>query len=247
MALALLAMKPDVRALLSGTLMKSVRAVQAFALPESDQAEIMLKERKIYALQLGAYDDGERAKREQNRLFEAGLPTIIWQKEQMRLICSAALLRSGVDVRAAKGQEAWVIEQNLGEVQLRIQCGAAQLDEVRTLLLTPDALLNAVCAGDALDGLLERTRMAAQNAMGMYPDVPIYDQLAQSLANWCDLMERVRDTAGEETARHYASATLAILCDELRQALTAAGNQSEASTASAQRTPSTAADVMPPA
>ena len=58
-------------------------------------------------------------------------------------------------------------------------------------------------------------------------------------------VEKTMAEQNEADARSYAAITICMLCRELRLALE--GQASAASTASAQRTPSTAADVMPPA
>ena len=245
--LALMAMTPAVRGLLASALMRSVYAVQAFALPQGAQAEVTLREMKVYAVQLGAYDNGERAKRELERLLDTGVPAVIWQKEQMRLICSAAPSRTQLDVSAAQGQDAWVIEQTLPDVRLRVEAGADELEQVRTLLMMPDTLFRALCGGEPLDELLAQAKPPALEAKASHPEVPVYAQLAQSLINWCDLIQQIRGRVGDVTARHYASATLALLCDELRQALLAEDAQRSARMASAVWMPSTAADMMPPA
>ena len=115
---------------------------------------------------------------------------------------------------------------------------------MRTLLLLPDELLSALSGEEVLTGLLERTRSQAVAALHAHPEHELYTQLAQSLCNWCALIEGTLETQGEAAARSYARVTVCTLCYELRRTLIA---QSEESTASAQRTPSTAAEVMPPA
>ena len=79
-----------------------------------------------------------------------------------------------------------------------------------------------------------------------HPESALYTQLAQSLVNWCTLMEQTRQETDEAAARRYAAVTICTLCRELRIVI---ANQpaSAQSTASAQRMPSTAAEVMPPA
>ena len=54
-------------------------------------------------------------------------------------------------------------------------------------------------------------------------------------------MEKTLAQTDEAEARSYGAVSMCMLCRELRQALSASN------TVSAQRTPSTAADVMPPA
>ena len=112
---------------------------------------------------------------------------------------------------------------------------------------TADQSWSAKMGDESLPELLQKTREQAQTAKAEHPNHLLYTQLAQSLLNWCDLLEGVMQDQGESIARNYARATMCVLCFELRKALLDEGIQSEASTASAQRTPSTAADVMPPA
>lgn len=250
MAVALLcaaAMTPPLRAHIAGWLRRGMNAAAAFAPGHEAQAEVTLPKKQVYALQLGAYDSGERAQSEMQRLTQAGVPCVIWQREQMRIVCDAALTRDGLSAAAAQGQEAYTVQETLAEVVLRVSADSAQVEAVQALISLPDSLLEAIGKGEELGTLLERTRVQAQAALTAHPDHALYTQLAQSLVNWCQLIEQTREARGEEIARSYAGVTICTLCYELRQALLADAAQSEAMTASAQRTPSTAADVMPPA
>ena len=56
-------------------------------------------------------------------------------------------------------------------------------------------------------------------AAGSHPDHALYTQLAQSLANWCALMEKTMQETDERSARSYAAVTMCTLCRELRLAL----------------------------
>ncbi|MCI7735954.1 MAG: hypothetical protein MSL26_02235, partial [Clostridiales bacterium] len=49
-------------------------AVQTFAGSTPEEAELTLPEIKIWALQLGVFDSGERAAQEQKRLLAQGIP-----------------------------------------------------------------------------------------------------------------------------------------------------------------------------
>ena len=226
------------------TWMRSGVAAVSAALPRSSEAQLTLPELRVYALQLGVYDSGERAQAEMQRLTEGGVPCVIWQREQMRIVCDAALSRDALDVRTVQAIEAYAIAETLPEVVLRVEADSAALEGVRTLLLLPDELLGALAGDEPLTALLERTRAQAEAALAAHPEHVLYTQLAQSLCNWCALIEGTRSVQGETVARGYARATVCTLCYELRRTLIA---QSEESTVSAQRTPSTAAEVMPPA
>ena len=241
--LALAAMAPQLRGKLTAWARSGVQAVSS-RLPRNGEAQVTLPERQVFALQLGVYDSGERAQSEQQRLMAAGVPCVIWQREQMRIVCDAALSRDALDVRTVQALEAYAIAETLPEVVLRVEADSAALEGVRTLLLLPDELLGALAGDEPLTALLEGTRAQAEAALAAHPEHALYTQLAQSLCNWCALIEGTRSVQGETVARGYARATVCTLCYELRRTLIA---QSEASTASAQRTPSTAADVMPPA
>lgn len=240
--LCVAAMAPQLRTHIIVWLRGGVDTVAAaFA---SAQAEVTLPKRQVYAIQLGVYDSGERAQSEMQRLTEAGVPCVIWQREQMRIVCDASTARDGLQTAAAQGQEAYVVQETLGEVALRVSADGARMGETRALITLPDELLTALSEKkEALPDLIARTRTQATAALTAHPEHALYTQLAQSLVNWCQLIERTREERGEEVARSYAGVTICTLCYELRQALL----QSAASTASAQRTPSTAADVMPPA
>ena len=100
---------------------------------------------------------------------------------------------------------------------------------------------------DSLETLIGHAKEQAAAALSMQPEHELYAQLAQSIDGWCTLMEDAMKTYGESGAISYARVTMCTLCRELRKELLNEAAQSEASTASAQRTPSTAAEVMPPA
>ena len=241
--LGVLAMAPGLRAHLSGML----KAAQVLKQEES-QAEITLPAMTVYALQLGAYDNGEHAQAHQTRLQQSGIPCAIWQREQMRLVCDAAIARSSLDVKSAMGEEAWVVADALDEVTLRIRTESTHIAAAHTLLTLPDRLFEALGRGEReLTMLIEETRETAQAAVHAHEENLLYTQLAQSLINWCALMEHAIEAYPKENAMAYARVTMCTLCSELRRVLTAQGGQSEESSASAQRTPSTAAEVMPPA
>lgn len=239
-----MAMTPQLRAQLLAWLRSGVKAVAAAALVRQESAQVCLPAMRVYALQLGAYENGERAKEEMQRLHAQGVPCVILQREKMRIVCAVGSKRAALDQVAAKAQEAYVIEDALGEVTLEIHADASRIDAVRHLLTLPDALLGALEGEEPLADILARTLETAQAAKRSYADHALAAQLAQSLENWCALIQGMM-TEREDDARAYAGAAMYTLCEALRQA--ALHTQSAPSTASAQRTPSTAAEVMPPA
>lgn len=242
-SLGALGASPGARAGIALALRGGVRSAQAvFAGGAMQTQELTLPERRVWALQLGVYDNGERAQAEQERLSAAGMPCVIWQGERMRIVCAAAPKEAQLD--ADVGMETYAIEDAWAEVSLRVS--GAQAQRAAALLALPDELFLALAAPEEeqpLSGVLERARQAARFAAG--GESELCAQLTQSLGNWCELIEDARAQWGEQTARRYASLTMATLCRELRTVLLA--QASAASTASAQRTPSTAADVIPPA
>ena len=211
-------------------------SVQVFSSGRGAQEEICLRAISVHALQLGVFDNRERALSETARLEQLGVRCMIWQKEKMRLISDVALERSGLDMRTAGGQEAYAINESLKEVRLTIGAGAEDIGAVRMLLLLPDETLQRLLGGAPVAGETARIRPLAEAARTAHPEHALYTGLAANLISWCDMMDAL-----DEQAHGYAEASMFALCRGLRQALMTA------STASAQRTPSTAADVMPPA
>lgn len=186
----------------------------------AQQAELTLPEREIYALQLAVFDSGERAASEARRLQAKGVRCIVWQREKMRIVSSVALSREALDLNTAKGEEAYVIRDTMEEVPLRLSCGTAEMAQVQTLLETPDSVLMRLLANDeALEGILADTAAIAGQAAGSHTENALYTQLAQSLVNWCALMEKTMTETDEKSARSYAAVTMCTLCRELRLAL----------------------------
>ena len=243
LALAALAMTPGLRQSIAQLARQGASAVAAMAARQ----EVELPSVTVYALQLGVYDNGEHALAQQKRLTAEGTPCVIWQREQMRLICDTASDRALLSADAAKGQEAWIITEELPRIVLRVGAGAQEIEAIRALLTLPDALFAQLCGHAPLGTLVENAREQARAGLQAHPEHALYAQLAGSLDGWCTLMEETVQRMGETASRSYARATMHTLCYELRQALLQQADQSAASTASAQRTPSTAAEVMPPA
>lgn len=232
---------------LAGMMRQSEKLAQAFAGGQSAEVELTLPETAVYALQLGVFDSGERAASETQRLERDGVRCMVFQREKMRIISSVALSRDALDFDGAKGHEAYVIGDTLPEVSVRVTAAANALEDVCALLSLPDRLLAELLnvQGDTLAALLQNTKASAQPAQHAHLENELYTQLAQSLMNWCSLMEQVSGELTQQQARSYAQVTIYALCYELRAAINC--QMSAESTASAQRTPSTAADVMPPA
>jgi len=211
-------------------------SVQTFSAGTGAQEELSLAEISVHALQLGVFDSAERAKSEAARLEQLGIRCMIWQKERLRLVADVALDRAGLDWKTAGGQEAYAITETLEAVRLRITADAGDIQSAKALLLLPDETLNRLLRGASVGEETARIRQQAEAAKTAHPGNTLYTGLAAGLLSWCDMM----DALGAQ-AHGYAEASMFALCRGLRQALI------EASTASAQRTPSTAADVMPPA
>ena len=238
--LACAAMSPQLREKIS-TLSGNVGAFG------SSHDELTLGELEVYALQLAVFDSGERAADEARRLTELGICCVIWQREKMRIVADVAFSRGALRNTAAQGQEAYVIREVLPKVSLRLTADTVDLPAALALLELPDRVLEQILDGNApLDQIAAQIEPLAAQALKAHPENTLYTQLAQSLLNWCALMEKSRTELTDELARSYAAVTMCTLCRELRMALESQ-TVSDASTASAQRTPSTAADVMPPA
>ena len=246
-ALGAMAASPGAREGIGGALRLGVRSAQAvFAGNALGQREVTLPAMRVCALQLGVYDSGERAQAEQERLTAAGMPCIIWQGERMRIVCAAAPEENLLD--ADVGMETYVIWDDWATVSLRVSGADEDAQQAAALLTLPDALFLALAQPQEkqpLEDAVRRAREAAQPQLTAHQENALYTQLAQSLVNWGALIEQTQQELGDETARRYALLTMATLCRELRTVLLS--QASESSTASAQRTPSTAADVIPPA
>lgn len=223
--LAALGMAPPLRAKIESAGRQGIQAMQAFAAREEAQAELTLPGREVYALQVGAFDSGERAEQERSRLAQQGLPCIIWQREQMRLICCAAATREALDMVSAKGKDAYVVADSWPQVRLCLRAGQADVEEALALLMLPDGLFGRLQSGEALGTLVDEAREKAKRALDTHPENVLYSELAQSLQNWCSLMEETASTQSEATARAYATATMCTLCRELRVALNAQASE----------------------
>ena len=244
--LCALAMSQQLKDRVSSLMESGVSAVGAFGDVRADTVELALEEIEVYALQLGVYDSGERALSEQQRLFSQGVPCVIWQRDKMRLICSVATSREALDLAAAGGNEAYIVRDTLPQVHLRLSCAAGECSDAAAFVSLPDELLFELLSSErrSLETILSETRWQAQKALEAHPENALYTGLAQSLLDWCGAAEAA---ANQPTARCYAAVMLCTLCREWRNALLNDYSLSAESTASAQRTPSTAADVMPPA
>lgn len=234
--LAMPAFSPQIR-LMAADLAQSV---QAFS--QDAQIEMALPAYDVYALQLAVFDNGERAAAELSRLRSEGVRCVIWQKERMRIVVSTAFSRDALDMGAAKGYEAYVIRDTLPAVSLRLSAQASDVERAKRLIEMPDNVLKALLEGYRTPrDIVSQVRALVSDEIDAHPENLFYTRLAQNLADWCDVMDNTLKDTDEAAARSFGAASMCALCRQLRQAL------SEPSTASAQRTPSTAADVMPPA
>jgi len=221
-----------------------VRAVRTFSSVQEVFTDVVLEKMEVYALQLGVFDSAERARSEQQRLSAAGVPCIVWQRDKLRIICAVASEKGALDPSCAAGNEAYIVRDTLSEVRLRVNRALGSSEE--QMIRMPDALLGELLRSDGqqLDVLIASARASAQKAITEHPENPLYTHLAQSLLDWCSLMDMQPKNAQR---RNYAAVTMCTLCREWRTELLTDYALSAESTASAQRTPSTAADVMPPA
>lgn len=211
------AMSPGLRRALSLALEQGAQAAQAFG--RSEQAVLTLPEREVFALQLGVFDNGERAASEAERLQRQGVRCVLWQREKMRIISSVAPSRQALEMSSAKENEAYVIRDVLPEVAMRVEAGSGEIAEVQALLALPDSALTSLLEGsDSLSALIAQTKEAARAAQNAHPENALYTQLAQSLSDWCALMEQAQQEDGE-AARSYAAVTMHLLCYELRLAI----------------------------
>ena len=62
-------------------------------------------------------------------------------------------------------------------------------------------------------------RETAARALTAHPQSAVYTQLAQSLVNWCALMEQTMQAQTQTAAAAYARVTMYMLCRELRLTL----------------------------
>ena len=209
LALTSAAMAPELRAYLNA---KIRRGVQAFADLRAQEIEVTLPERRIYALQLGVFDNEESAESERKRLAAMGVPCAVWQDAQMRLMADAATSRETLLGETA-GQTGFVTEETLMRVDMRLSAGKNDGNDAARLLHLPDEALSRLESSEALADVLADVRAQAQRGVSA-PENTLYTQLAQSLVNWCALIEKTPN--GDKP---YARATMALLCRELRRAL----------------------------
>ena len=207
LALTSAAMAPELRAYLNA---KIRRGVQAFADLRAQEIEVTLPERRIYALQLGVFDNGESAESERKRLAAMGVPCVVWQDAQMRLMADAATSRETLLGETA-GQTSFVTEETLTRVDMRLSAGKSDGNDAARLLHLPDEALSRLESGETLADVLADVRAQAQRGVSAHPENTLYTQLAQSLVNWCALIEKTPN--GDKP---YARATMALLCRELQ-------------------------------
>lgn len=112
------------------------------------------------------------------------------------------------------GQTSFVTEETLTRVDMRLSAGRSDGNDAARLLHLPDEALSRLESGEALADVLADVRAQAQRGVSAHPENTLYTQLAQSLVNWCALIEKTPN--GDKP---YARATMVLLCRELRRAL----------------------------
>ena len=213
--LAAAAMAPALREQLMQVIGRGIHAVQAFTALREGETVIVLEPITLYALQLGVYDNGERAQSEWQRLNQMGIPCAIWQENVMRLIAAVSDARESINLDAAKGQESFIIAKTLEKVEIKLSAEENIISAAAELMLLPvETLIRLMKGRDTLPDILAKVREKAESAVGEHPENELYTQLAQSLLNWCALIERTDDNPYA-----YAGATMALLCMELRRTL----------------------------
>ena len=144
-----------------------------------------------------------------------GIPCAIWQENVMRLIAAVSDARESINPDAAKGQESFIIAKTLEKVEIKLSAEENSISAAAELMRLPDETLIRLMKGrDTLPDILAKVREKAESAVGEHPENELYTQLAQSLLNWCALIERTDDNPYA-----YAGATMALLCMELRRTL----------------------------
>lgn len=204
-------MAPELRAYLTA---KIHRGVQAFADLRTSEIDLVLPEKKIALLQLGVFDNGESAQSERARLAGLGVPCAVWQDARMRLIADAASKRETLTDAAAQGMACFIAEETLARVDVSLSAGESDAQTAAELLHLPDETLSRLEEDETLSDILADVQTRARQAVSAHPENTLYTQLAQSLVNWCALMEET-----PTGTRPYARATMALLCRELRRAL----------------------------
>lgn len=187
LALTSAAMAPELRAYLNA---KIRRGVQAFADLRAQEIEVTLPERRIYALQLGVFDNGESAESERKRLAAMGVPCVVWQDAQMRLMADAATSR-GTLLGETAGQTSFVTEETLTRVDMRLSARKERRKRRGAAAATYRMKrFPRLESGEALADVLADVRAQAQRGVSAHPENTLYTQLAQSLVNWCALIEK---------------------------------------------------------
>ena len=144
-----------------------------------------------------------------------GIPCAIWQENVMRLIAAVSDTRESIDLGAAKGQESFILAKTLEKVEIKLSAEENSISAAAELMRLPDEILiRLMKRRDTLPDILATVRGKAESAVGEHPENELYTQLAQSLLNWCALIERT-----DNNSYAYAGATMALLCTELRRTL----------------------------
>lgn len=131
-----------------------------------------------------------------------------------RLIADVASKRETLTDAAAQGMACFIAEETLARVDVSLSAGESDAQTAAELLHLPDETLSRLEEDETLSDILADVQTRARRAVSAHPENTLYTQLAQSLVNWCALMEET-----PTGTRPYARATMALLCRELRRAL----------------------------
>lgn len=221
LALGALAASPGARTYATSLAQRAVRGAKGvFAAQDGGQAQEIatLPAMDVRALQLGVYDSGESAQREQKRLSDAGVPCVVWQSERMRVVCAAATEAAALESALTGGMETYAVEETLPEVRLRLTGKQEEIERTRALLSLPDALFSSLCGDGTVEDAVARAKEAAENAPAQ-ENGELCEQLSQSLLSWCALMDAMRTAMPDDALRQYAALTMCTLGRELRAQL----------------------------
>lgn len=107
----------------------------------------------------------------------------------MRLIADAASKRETLTDAAAQGMACFIAEETLARVDVSLSAGESDAQTAAELLHLPDETLSRLEEDETLSDILADVQTRARRAVSAHPENTLYTQLAQSLVNWCALME----------------------------------------------------------
>ena len=107
-----------------------------------------------------------------------------------------------------------IVYKKIGTGLLLLLCLFVPIAAEVPPLSSSSAVVMEAESGEVLADVLADVRAQAQRGVSAHQENTLYTQLAQSLVNWCALIEKTPN--GDKP---YARATMALLCRELRRAL----------------------------